>query len=69
MEQKECQVTNNVNMVDYYVVFINDDPNYSVPIGKISQNSNDIAKNVESVLAPALGYITCWDNLGFEHVS
>jgi len=44
-------------------------PNYSLPIGKISQDSKDIAKNVESALAPALGYLTCWDNLGFDHVS
>jgi len=38
-------------------------------IGKISQDSKDIAKNVESALASALGYVTCWDNLGFDDVS
>jgi hypothetical protein len=44
-------------------------PNYSLRIGRVSQDSKDIAKNVESALGQALGYVTCWDNLGFDHVS
>ena len=43
-------------------------PYYSLPIGRISQDSKDIAKNVESALSQVLGYVTCWDNLGFDHV-
>ena len=44
-------------------------PNYSVKVGKYSQEAKDVAKNAEIAIANALGYVTCWDNIEFGKVS
>lgn len=43
-------------------------PNYSMKIGKISQDAKDVAKNCETALGQALGYTACWDGIDFEKV-
>ena len=43
-------------------------PNYSVKIGKISQDAKDVAKNVEAALGQVLGYTTCWESIDFSKV-
>ena len=43
-------------------------PNYSVKIGKISQDAKDVAKNVEAALGQVLGYTTCWESIDFGKV-
>ena len=44
-------------------------PNYSMKIGRASQDAKDIAKNAEAALYQALGYVACWDKIDFESVS
>jgi ribosome biogenesis protein UTP30 len=44
-------------------------PNYSVRVGMVSQDSKDIAKNMEAALGQAVGYTTCWDGIAFSQVS
>lgn len=44
-------------------------PNYSFKIGKVSQEANDINKNVQESLPSILGYVTCWDNIAFDRVT
>ena len=44
-------------------------PNYSLKVGKYSQEAKDIAKNIEASLSSALGYVTCWDDIDFGKVS
>ena len=43
-------------------------PNYSVKIGRISQDAKEIAKNVAASLPTVLGHLTCWDDIDFSHV-
>lgn len=44
-------------------------PNYSMKVGKISQDAKDVAKNVEEALGQVLGYTTCWDKIDFQKVA
>ena len=44
-------------------------PNYSVKIGRISQDAKDIGKNFSQCLGQVLGYTTCWDNIDFGKIS
>lgn len=44
-------------------------PNYTVKIGRISQDAKDVAKNIATALPQILGNLTCWDDITFEHVS
>jgi len=43
-------------------------PNYSVKIGRVSQDAKDVAKNVMAALPQLLGHLTCWDDISFENV-
>ena len=43
-------------------------PNYSLKIGRSSQDPKDIAENVENALPYALGYITAHDDIKFSKI-
>ena len=38
-------------------------PNYSLKIGKVSQEAADVNKNVQEALQHVLGYVACWDKI------
>ena len=38
-------------------------PNYSLKIGKVSQEAADVNKNIQEALSKVLGYVTCWDDI------
>lgn len=44
-------------------------PNYSIKIGRASQDAKDIAKNCEGALGQILGYTCCWDMIDFTQIS
>ena len=44
-------------------------PNYSMKVGKISQDAKDVAKNVEEALRQVLAYTSCWDKIDFQKVA
>lgn len=43
-------------------------PNYSVKIGKVSQDAKDIIKNIDAVAGKVLGNVTCWDDIKFDKI-
>jgi len=43
-------------------------PNYSMKIGRVSQDSKDVVKNISASLGKILGSISCWDNIKFDKV-
>jgi ribosomal protein L1 len=57
---------NKASQSSYYIM--GNGPNYSLKIGKVSQDAKDVAKNVEQALGQVLGYTTCWDSIDFSKV-
>jgi ribosomal protein L1 len=43
-------------------------PNYSVKIGRVSQDAKEVAKNITAALPIILGHLTCWDEIDFSCV-
>ena len=43
-------------------------PNYSMKIGRVSQDSKDVIKNISFALPKILGNVSCWDDITFDKV-
>lgn len=44
-------------------------PNYSLRVGRTSQQGKDVAQNVLTALQHALAYMSVHDEIKFEHIS
>ena len=43
-------------------------PNYSVKIGRVSQDAKEVIKNISFALPKILGNVSCWDDITFDKV-
>ena len=43
-------------------------PNYTIKIGRVSQDPKEIVKNISMALPKVLGNVTCWDDIKFDKV-
>lgn len=44
-------------------------PNYTMKIGRVSQDAKDVVKNISAALPKILGSVSCWDDITFDKVS
>jgi len=67
MDQKGLKEQLNSSAESLYFMAGNG-PNYTLKIGRVSQDAKDIVKNIMTALPKVLGSLSCWDSIGFDKV-
>ena len=57
---------NNASKAAYFIE--GNGPNYSLKVGRTSQDAKDIAENIETALGQVLAYVTHHDDIKFTKV-